>query len=264
MIDDLMPTVVDDTYQRAETSAAFSSLEAEINRAARTDGHVLVTGDAYAGRRVAARLIHQQSGRATARMAILRCAGLPDLLIESELFGHLRGSFTGAYRDKPGLLDLAAGGTLFLDDVGETSARVQSALLRFLETGDVTSVGADGPHGRVDVRIVAGDNQDLRDRIAAGAFSERLFEQLNAMPLVLRPLRDRPQDVPFLVGALLDARPGAQHPLNRRLSPAAMRQLAAYEWPGSVREMEDVFDRLDLRVAGRMVESADLPAEITG
>jgi DNA-binding NtrC family response regulator len=241
-------------------------LEAAVVGAARAGGHVLVVGDAgdSAGQRIVARLIHRHSRRAAAQMITVMCAGLPDTLLESELFGHLRGSFSGAYRDKPGLLELAANGTLFLGDVGEMSARLQAMLLQFLETGAVRPIGADDPHGRVDVRIIAGADRGLRARVESGAFSRALFSRLSEVSLVLQPLRDRREDIPFLLNSLLRRETSAPDPGARRVAPAAMRQLAAYDWPGNVRELENVVDRLGLDPRGPVIKPADLPAEITG
>ena len=252
--------------ERAGRPAVEGFLEAAVDRAARASGHVLVVGDAGdgAGQQVVARLIHQQSRRTAAQMISVMCAGLPDTLLESELFGHLRGSFPGAYRDKPGLLDLAANGTLFLGDVGEMSARLQAALLRFLETGNVRPIGADHAHGPVDVRIIAGADRGLRARVASGAFSQGLFSRLSGISLVLQPLRDRPEDIPFLLNSLLRSQISAPEPRARRVAPAAMRLVAAYGWPGNVRELENVVDRLELNPRGPVIRPADLPAEITG
>ena len=156
-------------------SETIRAIEAEIECAARSDAKVLVTGETGVGKEVVSRLIHERSQRASAPLAMLNCAGLPDSLLESELFGHVRGSFTGAYRDKPGRLEMAPNGTVFLDEVGEMSTRMQVVLLRFLETGEIQRVGADRPHTRVNVRIITATNSDLEARIAAGTFREDLL-----------------------------------------------------------------------------------------
>lgn len=242
-------------------SAIGSALAADIERAARTDAHVFIVGEGDAGPNVVARLIHQRSRRSAAPMLILGCAGLPDTLLESELFGHLRGSFPGAYRDKPGLLDMATTGTLFLDDVGEMSARLQAALLRFMDTGDVQRVGANRPHRHVDVRIIAADNGNLRSQIASGGFREDLYDDLNMVSLVLPPLRERREDIPLFVDFFLRENSAPTTDL-RCVSAAAMQLLTAYDWPGNVNELKNVVDRCELLGRGEVVEPADLPTEI--
>src|SRR5918999_368324 len=141
------------------TSAAIRSIDADINGAARSDEKVLITGESGVGKEVVANLIHRRSSRRAGRFVIINCAGVPDSLLESELFGHVRGSFTGAYRDKAGLLEAAHNGTIFLDEVGEMSMRMQAGLLRFLETGELQRVGADRAHARVNVRVIAATNR---------------------------------------------------------------------------------------------------------
>ncbi len=156
-------------------SAAMVGLRAEMELAARSQAKVLISGETGAGKEVVARLIHHTGPRRTRRFVALNCSGIPETLLESELFGHTRGSFTGAYRDKPGLVRLADNGTLFLDELGEMSLRMQAVLLRFAETGEVQPVGADGPTGRTDVRLITATHRELRTQIEAGAFREDLY-----------------------------------------------------------------------------------------
>src|SRR5262249_47390960 len=153
-------------------SEAIRAIEADVECAARSDAKVLITGETGVGKEVVAKLIHQRSSRANAPLVTLNCAGLPDSLLESELFGHARGSFTGAYRDKPGLLEMGQSGTVFLDEVGEMSTRMQVVLLRFLETGEIQRVGGDRAHTRVNVRLITATNRDLPAQIVSGAFRE--------------------------------------------------------------------------------------------
>lgn len=169
-------------------SAAIRGIDDEIDRAARSEASALVTGEAAVGRALVARLIHRRSARAFASMVTLNCAGLPDWLFESELFGHLRGSFPGAFRDKPGLLEMATGGTLLLDEVGELGPRMQARLLRFLDSGDVQRVGAERSLLRVDVRVVAASSLDLQARVDSAAFREDLYDRLSAIRITLPPL----------------------------------------------------------------------------
>ena len=185
-------------------SEAIREIEQEIESAARSDAKVLITGETGVGKEVVARLIHRHGARASAPLVTLNCAGLPDSLLESELFGHVRGSFTGAYRDKPGLLEMAPNGTVFLDEVGEMSPRMQVVLLRFLETGEIQRVGADRSHTRVNVRLITATNRDLEKEIAEGRFREDLFFRLNVVPIVIPPLRERPEDVEPLARHFLD------------------------------------------------------------
>jgi anaerobic nitric oxide reductase transcription regulator len=156
-------------------SPAIVALRAEIDRVARSDAKVLVTGESGSGKEIVAQSIHYQSPRSGMVLAPVNCAGLPETLLESELFGHVRGSFTGAYRDKPGKLEMAHNGTVFLDEIGEMTLRMQGLLLRFLETGELQTVGADGGGRVVNVRVIAATNRNLREMIAQGTFREDLF-----------------------------------------------------------------------------------------
>src|SRR5688572_14959753 len=185
-------------------SEAIRILQADIECAARSDAKVLITGETGVGKEVVARHIHQRSGRVSGPLLTLNCAGLPDSLLESELFGHTRGSFTGAYRDKPGLLEMAPNGTVFLDEVGEMSPRMQAVLLRFLETGEIQRIGADRSHTRVNVRMITATNRELRTQIEAGAFREDLYFRLNVIRLCIPPLRERTEDIVLLVDHFMD------------------------------------------------------------
>src|SRR2546423_5792384 len=181
----------DGSAQLIGTSPLVNDLREEIARTARTDAKVLITGESGAGKEVVARQIYGQSGRANRPFVAVNCAGLPETLLESELFGHVRGSFTGAYRDKPGKLELAHTGTVFLDEIGEMTLRMQGLLLRFLETGELQKVGGDGAETRVDVRVIAATNRDLRQLIAQGQFREDLLYRLNVIHLTVPPLLER-------------------------------------------------------------------------
>jgi len=243
-------------------SEAIRSLEAELDAAARSDAKVLITGETGVGKEVVARLIHQRSQRSTASLVTLNCAGLPDSLLESELFGHARGSFTGAYRDKPGLVELASNGTLFLDEVGETSMRMQVVLLRFLETGEIQRIGADRVHTRVNVRLITATNRDLESQIVAGTFREDLFFRLNVVRLSIPPLRERLEDIPLLINYYLNFYCQLHKVPTAEVAADAMDALVAYRWPGNVRELKNVVERVVLRTNGQTVEHADLPSDI--
>ena len=237
-------------------------VEEDIACAARCDAKVLLTGETGVGKELVAHAIHQRSSRAAAPMITVNCAGLPDSLLESELFGHARGSFTGAYRDKPGLLEMAPNGTVFLDEVGEMSVRMQVVLLRFLETGEIQRVGADRAHTRVDVRLITATNRDLQKEILAGAFREDLYFRLNVIRLCIPPLRERSEDIPLVADHYLDSF-SARHGVARlQISPAAMEALVSYRWPGNVRELKNVLERLVLRSNGQPIRPSDLPAEV--
>jgi len=243
-------------------SAAIQALEAEIESAARSDAKVLITGETGVGKEVVSRLIHHRSARAAAGLVTLNCAGLPDSLLESELFGHVRGSFTGAYRDKPGLLEMAPNGTVFLDEVGEMSMRMQVVLLRFLESGEIQRVGADRSHTRVNVRLVTATNRDLEKEIASGAFREDLYFRLNVIRFSIPPLRERTEDVPLLVRYYSDSFSQTHKVPPLELSDEALAALMAYRWPGNIRELKNVVERVVLKAGGRPVKVSDLPPEV--
>jgi transcriptional regulator with PAS, ATPase and Fis domain len=245
-------------------SEAIRSIEADVECAARSDAKVLITGETGVGKEVVARLIHDRSGRSSAPLVAVNCAGLPDSLLESELFGHGRGSFTGAYRDKPGLLEMAPNGTVFLDEVGEMSVRMQVVLLRFLETGEIQRLGADRAHTRVNIRLITATNRDLLGQIAQGNFREDLYFRLNVIRITVPPLRERTEDIPLLVDHFLQAY-GRQHQMPvPEMTPGAMDMLVGHRWPGNIRELKNVIERLVLRSDGNAIRPTDLPPEITG
>jgi transcriptional regulator with PAS, ATPase and Fis domain len=237
-------------------------LSQEIDRIARSDAKVLVTGESGVGKELVARAIHRQSPRAHRPFVAVNCAGLPETLLESELFGHVKGSFTGAYRDKPGKLELADEGTMFLDEVGEMTLRMQGLLLRFLETGEVQKVGADRTGNRLNVRVIAATNRSLREMIAQGAFREDLFYRLNVIHLVVPPLRERREDIPILLDHFLTQFTRSGTYVVRSIAPDATKLLCEYSWPGNVRELENVVERLV--VTGRVpeVDVEQLPMEV--
>jgi transcriptional regulator with GAF, ATPase, and Fis domain len=243
-------------------SEAVRNILADIDCAARSGAKVLITGETGVGKEVVARLIHHRSARAAGKLVTVNCAGLPDSLLESELFGHVRGSFTGAYRDKPGLLEMAPNGTVFLDEVGEMSARMQVVLLRFLETGEIQRIGADRSHTRVNVRLITATNRDLPKEIAAGNFREDLFFRLNVIRMTIPPLRERIEDVPLLFDHYLGFY-CEQHRVERpEVSQAALDLLLGYRWPGNIRELRNVAERIALKSVGQILRPADLPSEV--
>jgi len=243
-------------------SPPTSDLREEIDRVARTDAKVLITGESGTGKEVVARQIYALSNRSSRSFVPVNCAGLPETLLESELFGHVRGSFTGAYRDKPGKLEVADEGTIFLDEIGEMTLRMQGLLLRFLETGEIQKVGADRTGNRVDVRTIAATNRNLREMIAQGLFREDLFYRLNVIHLIVPPLRDRKEDVRALVEHFLGrlARPGAHSP--RQIAPEAMTMMLEYHWPGNVRELQNVIERMLVRARTDVIGVEEVPQEV--
>jgi transcriptional regulator with PAS, ATPase and Fis domain len=243
-------------------SPAMIDLKLEIERVARSDAKVLVTGESGVGKELVAQAIHANSTRATRPFVAVNCAGLPETLLESELFGHVKGSFTGAYRDKQGKLELADRGTMFLDEIGEMTLRMQGLLLRFLETGELQKVGADRVLGRVDVRVIAATNRNLRDMIDQGTFREDLFYRLNVIHLLVPPLRERPEDVPVLIDHFLKYFTRSDVYIARELSPDALELLRRYTWPGNVRELENVIERLVVTGRTPLIRQEDLPIEI--
>lgn len=243
-------------------SEAVRRVESELDFAARSDAKVLLTGETGVGKEVVARLIHHRSARASAGLVTINCAGLPDSLLESELFGHVRGSFTGAYRDKPGLLEMAPHGTMFLDEVGEMSPRMQVVLLRFLETGEIQPVGADRTRARVNVRVITATNRDLQVQIASGAFREDLYFRLNVIDISIPPLRERTEDVPLLVNHFLQSYAQQHGRPTSEIAPDAMDVLLAYRWPGNIRELKNVVERIVLKAVGSIVTRSDLPTDV--
>ena len=252
----------EDGDQLIGRSPAIRELREDLAYAARSDAKILITGESGVGKEILARQIHKQSNRVRAQLVTINCAGLPDSLLESELFGHVRGSFTGAYRDKPGLLETAHNGTMFMDEVGEMSLRMQALLLRFLESGEIQRVGAERAQARVNVRVVAATNRNLTERIASKEFREDLYYRLNVIHLTVPPLRDRREDVPELLDYFI-AFFSARHALPvPALAPEALSQLIAYGWPGNVRELKNFVERLVLRARSGLITPADLPMEI--
>ena len=234
-------------------------VESEIDCAARSGAKVLITGETGVGKEVVARLIHDRSARSSHALATVNCAGLPDGLLESELFGHQRGSFTGAYRDKPGRLEMAPNGTMFLDEVGEMSMRMQVTLLRFLETGEIQRIGSDRPHTRVNVRLITATNRDLAKEIAAGTFREDLYFRLNVIRVHIPPLRERLEDIPLLLDYYVGVFCEQHRQPKPEISPSALDALKAHRWPGNVRELKNVVERMVLRSGGKVVQAGDLP-----
>ena len=251
------------------TSLAIADLQAEVERVARSDAKVLITGESGVGKEIVARAIFSASLRADSPFVPVNCAGIPETLLESELFGHVKGSFTGAYRDKPGKLEMASGGTIFLDEIGEMTLRMQGLLLRFLETGEIQKVGAERGGKALNVRIIAATNRSLRDLIAQGQFREDLFYRLNVIHLIVPPLRERREDIPLLLDHFLrnftngnGNGNGGHRPIVQAITPEAVAALREYAWPGNVRQLENVIERLVVTGRHEVIQVDDLPFEL--
>jgi len=243
-------------------SAPMRALREAIAGAARTQAKVLIVGETGVGKEVVARSVHAQSGRRQGPLVAVNCSGVPESLLESELFGHTRGSFTGAIRDSTGLLRQAHGGTLFLDELGEMSQRMQAVLLRFMETGEIQQVGAERPSGRADVRLITATNRDLRVQIAAGLFREDLYYRVNVIQIQVPPLRDRADDIVALAQHFLEHAASAHALAVPTMTPDVAQLLMGYSWPGNVRELRNVAERLVLKEPGHRLLPEHLPAEI--
>jgi len=244
-------------------SAPMQALDLAITSAAKSQAKVLLMGETGAGKEVAARLIHLRSDRAAQPFVTLNCAGVPDTLLESEFFGHVRGSFTDAYKDKPGILRQADTGTVFLDEVGEMSLRMQVLLLRFLETGEIETVGGTGVRGKVDVRVIAATNRNLAEAVEAGQFRQDLYYRLNVLHMTIPPLRERGTDVELLLRHYVEFHANEYQVAVPVLSPEALDLLTHYTWPGNVRELRNVAERLVLRGSGPVIGPEQVSAAIS-
>ena len=231
-------------------------------RVAPLDTTVLVYGESGTGKEFIVRLIHDQSPRAAAPFVSINCAALTETLLESELFGHVRGSFTGAVRDKAGLFEVAGGGTIFLDEIGEVAPTVQAKLLRALQEREIRRVGAERSI-KIHARVVAATNRDLRTAVDAGTFREDLYFRLGAFVITVPPLRDRREDIPPLVHSFLVRAAERMKKDVRSVSADAMSALMNYRWPGNVRELEHAVERAVILANGATIRLRDLPPELT-
>ena len=242
-------------------SKAMEEIYGLIEKTSTTDSTVLITGESGTGKEMAARAIHLLSRRSERPFVSINCAALPENLLESELFGHAKGSFTGAVADKKGMFEVAQRGTLFLDEVGETSPWTQVKLLRSLQERKVRRVGGT-EEIPVDVRIIAATNLDLKRRIEEGKFREELFYRLNVISFEMPPLRKRVEDIPLLVQHFFQKYCQQMGKKMKRLSPEVISYLEAYQWPGNVRELENVIERVVAIEDRETVTAASLPREI--
>jgi len=241
----------------------MKKLKEQILQAAPTNGWVLISGENGTGKELVAKQLHVHSARNTGRFVEVNCAAIPEELIESELFGHEKGAFTGAIARKQGRFELAHGGTIFLDEIADMSLRTQAKILRILQEHKFERVGGSETI-EVDVRVIAATNKDLEQEMRAGNFREDLYYRLNVIPFRIAPLRERREDIPALVAAFVGefcAESGAR---PKRVASPALRLMADYAWPGNVRELRNLMERLVLMTPGLCIEAADLPPEIVG
>ncbi len=234
-------------------SAAMQEVFRMVNRAGPTDKAILIQGESGTGKELVARALHRQSARADKPLVVINCAALPESLLESELFGHEKGAFTGAAAAKPGLFEVADGGTLFIDEIGELAGSLQAKLLRVLEDGSMRRIGSIKER-RVDVRLLAASNRNMAKEVAAGQFREDLFYRINVMSLHLPPLRERQGDIPLLVNHFLGS--------DWTIESPALSAIELYHWPGNVRQLINAIDRAKIMADDRIIRLEDLPPDV--
>lgn len=237
-------------------SAAITHVREIINKVAPTEARVLITGPNGTGKEVVAHMIHSLSARANGPMVEVNCAAIPSELIESELFGHMKGSFTGAVKDRAGKFEQADGGTLFLDEIGDMSLAAQTKVLRALQESEITRVGSDKPI-KVNVRVLAATNKDLVKEIAEGNFREDLFHRLNVIPVAVPPLKDRLEDIPLLVEHFTARICNEQGIAPKTFDEGAIKALQSREWTGNIRQLRNVIERLII-LAGNTITAEDV------
>jgi two-component system, NtrC family, nitrogen regulation response regulator NtrX len=254
---------VESRHQIVGKSFAVRQVVERIERVAPTDARVLITGENGTGKELVARAIHRLSPRANAPFVEVNCAAIPSELIESELFGHMKGSFTGAYEDRAGKFEQSHTGTLFLDEIGDMSHAAQAKVLRALQEGLITRVGGAKPI-QVDVRVLAATNKNLEEEIREGRFREDLYYRLNVIPLFVPPLRERREDIPMLVQHFAEraAKEAALRP--KSFSPEAMELLQRMDWPGNVRELRNTVERLLILASGDVISAPDVELLVSG
>ncbi len=242
-------------------SRAFKGLLERAAQAAASDATILIMGESGTGKEVLAQYIFAKSNRIVQPFVTVNCAAIPENLLEAELFGYKKGSFTGAYQDKKGRFQDANGGTIFLDEIGEIPIAVQPKLLRILQEGEVSPVG--GQTQKVDVRIIAATNKNLRKQVEAGLFREDLFYRLNVIPLQIPPLRQRPEDLHSLISHFISLYCKKNKKSNLSLSADALKLMENYSWPGNVRELENAIERAVILCMGHQIIPEDLPDELS-
>ncbi len=252
-----LKATIESRYEMVGRSSVIGALIDKIDKVAETTARVLITGENGTGKELVARALHRGSSRAKKPFVEVNCAAIPSELIESELFGHMKGSFTGAIADRAGKFEQADGGTLFLDEIGDMSSSAQAKVLRVLQDGDVTRIGGQKSRN-VDVRVVAATNKKLEDEIAAGHFREDLYYRLNVVPVHVAPLRERREDIPLLVEHFLLQFAKHDGVAPRTIDALAVDRLSALDWPGNVRELRNTIERLVILGAGSRITVADV------
>src|SRR5437870_3152360 len=250
--------VVDRHQPMVGESYAMRQLREQVAMAAPTNGRVLIYGENGTGKELVARTIHTLSRRRASAFVEVNCAAIPEELIESELFGHVRGAFTGAVADRRGKFEVADGGTIFLDEIGDMSVKTQAKVLRVLQEQTMEPVGGGGRSIKVDVRVLAATNKDLQTEIRAGRFREDLFFRLNVIPIFVPPLRDRQEDIPLLADHFMGEFAREYGRRVKNFESGARGALQHYPWPGNVRELRNVIERLMIMVPGDTISPADL------
>jgi len=250
-------------YEIIGSHPLIQSLWKEVQKIAPTNATVFIFGESGTGKELIARAIHNLSLRTKEPFVQVNCAAIPEELIESELFGHERGAFTGATEKKSGKFDQADGGTIFLDEIGDMSLKTQSKVLRVLEEGEVQKVGSSRTN-KVDVRVIAATNKDLREEIGGGRFREDLFFRLNVVPLVSPPLRERKEDIPILTDYFCRTYADENNARAKRFAEDALEAMMKYPWKGNVRELRNLVERLIIMTDGEVIRRRDLPETVTG
>jgi two-component system nitrogen regulation response regulator NtrX len=251
-----LKATIESRYEIVGRSSAIRGVIAQIDKVAQTTARVLITGENGTGKELVARAVHRQSPRAREPFVEVNCAAIPGELIESELFGHMKGSFTGAVSDRAGRFEQADGGTLFLDEIGDMSLAAQAKVLRVLQDSEVTRIGGAKPR-HVDVRVLAATNKRLEDEIAAGRFREDLFYRLNVVPIHVPALRERREDIPQLIVHFVEQFTRTDGAPPRSVEQAAAERLVAHDWPGNVRELRNTIERLLILSSGPSITAAD-------
>ncbi|MCU7804900.1 MAG: sigma-54 dependent transcriptional regulator [Candidatus Thiodiazotropha sp. (ex Lucinoma borealis)] len=258
--------MMDDNRSEQETlgvSPAMQDIQALVDKVSRTDSTVLITGESGTGKSYVARAIHNRSNRCERTMVSVNCGAIPESLLESELFGHLKGAFTGADRTKKGLFREADGGTLFLDEIGELPLALQVKLLHVIEDKEVRPVGAEQVR-RIDVRIIAATNRNITEMVKNGGFREDLYYRLNVLHIALPPLRKRREDIPIFISYFLTSELKRLGLIGEyRIDPAAEEQLLTYDWPGNLRELQNVIARVLVLADDHTIRLSDMPAHVT-
>ena len=256
-------TKVQQKFELVGQSPAMQQMRQLIETAGPTNSRVLIGGENGTGKELVARAIHMHSSRAEHPFVAVNCAAIPETLIESELFGHEKGSFTGATAMKRGQFEQADGGTLFLDEIGDMSLNTQAKVLRALQEQQFTRVGGTKLM-KVDVRVLAASNKDLEKEIGRGHFREDLFYRLNVVPIVVPPLRERREDIPALVSHFMKLHAQEQGLRMKEVSREAMAVLQQYEWPGNIRELRNLIERLMIMVPGPVIDDAQAAMALQG